>query len=113
MIAFATNLLTTSQRNPSRFLEPAVRAGVVKPRQPLCDLNPFDSIFLILRRVVSAPRLFPRCFPSSAEGKALATYLPTALHDLCRKPIPAPLKCHSVGRGATAPAASMLPLVVR
>jgi len=34
--------------------------------------------------------LFPRCFPSSAEGKALATYLPTALHDLCRKPIPAP-----------------------
>ena len=29
----------------------AARAGVVKPRQPLCDLNPFDSVFLILRRV--------------------------------------------------------------
>src|SRR6516164_7927279 len=26
----------------------AARAGVVKPRQPLCDLNPFDSVFLIL-----------------------------------------------------------------
>jgi len=38
---------------------------VVKPRQPLYDLNPFDSILLILRRVVSAPGLFPRCFPSS------------------------------------------------
>jgi len=53
----------------------AARGGVVKPRQPLRDLNPFDSIFLILRRVVSAPGLLPPRFPSSLEGKALATYL--------------------------------------
>jgi len=32
---------------------------------PLGDLNPFDSVFLILRRVVSAPGLFPPRFPSS------------------------------------------------
>jgi len=92
MIAFATNLLTTSQRNPSRFLEPAVRAGVVKPRQPLCDLNPFDSVFLILRRVGVGTG------PSCPEGRILGTHLASALHDLCGKPIPAPLKCHSVGR---------------
>src|SRR5437667_34360 len=69
MIAFATNLLTTSQRNPSRFLEPAVRAGVVKPRQPLCDLNPFDSVFLILRRVGVGTG------PSCPEGRILGTHL--------------------------------------
>ena len=72
-----------------------------KPRQPLRDLSPFDSIFLILRRVVSAAGLFPPCFPSSPEGKALATYLAWALRDLCRKPIPAPLKCHGGGRGTS------------
>src|SRR2546429_1542113 len=77
MIAFATNLLTTSQRNPSRFLEPAVRAGVVKPRQPLCDLNPFDSVFLILRRVGVGTG------PSCPEGRILGTHLASALHDLC------------------------------
>jgi len=31
-------------------------------RQPLRDLNPFDSVFLILGQVVSSPGLFPPCF---------------------------------------------------
>jgi len=44
-------------------------------------------MFLILRRVgIESP-----------EGKTLATYLAAALHDLCGKPIHAPLKCHSAG----------------
>src|SRR5437667_12023028 len=98
MIAFATNLLTTSRRNPSRFLEPAaVRAGVLKPRQPLCDLN-FRQHLLDPPAGCVGTRLFPLCFPSSPDGRTLATYLASALHDLCGKPIPAPLKCHSVGR---------------
>src|SRR5215472_3468197 len=46
----------------------AARAGVVKPRQPLCDLNRFDSIFLILRRVLPAPELFRPRFQSSLRG---------------------------------------------
>jgi hypothetical protein len=46
-------------------------------------LNPFDSIFLILRRVVSAPGLFPTLLPElPPEGGTLATYLVSALHDL-------------------------------
>jgi hypothetical protein len=38
-----------------------------------------------------------------AEGTTLATYLASALYDLCGKPIPAPLKCHSAGRGTSVP----------
>jgi hypothetical protein len=47
----------------------AARVRVVKPRQPLCDLNPFESIFLILRRVgvrvvpTLLPELHPRVEP--------------------------------------------------
>jgi hypothetical protein len=36
---------------------------VLKPRQPLCDLNPFDSIFLILRRVGVGARVVPTLLP--------------------------------------------------
>src|SRR5215469_7642229 len=38
-----------------------------------------------------------------SEDRTLARYLAFALHDLCGKPIPAPLKCHSVGRGTSVP----------
>ena len=37
--------------------------------------HPFRVRLLILRQVVSAPRLFPPRFPSSPKGKALATCL--------------------------------------
>jgi hypothetical protein len=36
---------------------------VVKPRQPLCDINPFDTIFLILRRVGVGSRVVPALLP--------------------------------------------------
>jgi len=36
---------------------------VVKPRQPLYDLNPFDSILLILRRVGVGARVVPTLLP--------------------------------------------------
>jgi hypothetical protein len=36
---------------------------VVKPRQPLCDLNPFESIFLILQRVGVGARVVPAPLP--------------------------------------------------
>jgi hypothetical protein len=78
----------------------AARAGVVKPRQPLCDLNPFDSVFLILRRVGGGTKVVPaplREFPCSPEGRTFATDLASALHDRCGKPIPALLKGHSAG----------------
>jgi len=54
---FFTILQSSREYVPSRppTLFFAARAGVVRPRQPLCDLNPFDSIFLILRRVGIAP----------------------------------------------------------
>src|SRR5215472_16942936 len=39
----------------------------------------------------------------SAESSTLTTYLPCAFRDLCGKPIPAPLKCHSAGRGTSVP----------
>ena len=48
---------------------------MIKARQPLCDLSPFDSVFLILQRVGVGARLFPPCFPSCPEVKTLATYL--------------------------------------
>jgi hypothetical protein len=38
-----------------------------------------------------------------SQGRTLATHLASALHDLCGKPIPAPLKSHSVGRGTSVP----------
>ena len=82
----------------------AARAGVVKPRQPLCHLNPFDSIFLILRRVGVGARVVSTLLPEfPPRVKASATYLASALRDLCGKPIPAPLRCHSVGRGTSVP----------
>jgi hypothetical protein len=55
--------LTTSQRNPKRFLEPLpYELTVVRPRQPLRDLNPFDSTFLILRRVGVSTGVVPTLF---------------------------------------------------
>src|SRR5215472_12554660 len=48
-------------------------------------------------------RAVPARFLSSPEGRTLATYLTSALHELCGKPIPAPLQCHSVGRGTSVP----------
>jgi hypothetical protein len=39
---------------------------------PLGDLNPFDSVFLILRPVGGGARVVPPCFPSSPEGKNLS-----------------------------------------
>ena len=57
-----------------------------EPRQPLCDLNPFDSVFLIRRRVVSAPGLFhaasrasPPPYATSVESLFLVRYSATAL----------------------------------
>src|SRR5215472_16372852 len=41
--------------------------------------------------------------PVPLKGRTLATYLPSASHDLSGKPIPAPLKCHSAGRGTSVP----------
>ena len=40
-----------------------VRAGMVKARQPLYDLNPFDSLLLILRRVGVGARVVPTLLP--------------------------------------------------
>jgi len=54
---------------------------VVKPRQPLCDLNPFDSIFLIFRRVDVAGEASKRgrnkenavrCGPPTGNGEKSA-----------------------------------------
>ena len=50
-VLFSTTLLGLVGFVLQNHLFFAARAGVVKPRQPLCDLNPFDSVFLILRRV--------------------------------------------------------------
>src|SRR6516162_6298485 len=55
------------------------RAGAVKPRPPLDDLSPFDSIFLILRRVGVCTRIdptlllagFPRSSPSSQTASPI------------------------------------------
>ena len=41
----------------------AARAGVAKPLQPLCALNPCDSVFLILRRVGVGTRVVPILLP--------------------------------------------------
>src|SRR5215472_3259912 len=69
---------------------------------PRIPQSAWQSIFLILRRVVSAPGLLPT--PEfSPEGRTLATYLASAEHDLCGKPIPPPLKCHSAGIGTSVP----------
>jgi len=43
---------------------------VVKPRQPLCDLNPFDSVFLIIRR--------------NPAGCVATSVVPTLLRELPR-----------------------------
>ena len=52
------------------------------------------------RRALSCSALASRV---PVEGRTFARYLPSALHDLCGRPIPAPLKCHSVGRGTSVP----------
>ena len=79
------------------------RAGAVKPRPPLDDLSPFDSIFLILRRVGVCTRIDPTLLAEFPRRQNLTTYLAAALHHLCGKPIPAPLNCHSAGRGTSVP----------
>ena len=63
----------------ARWVRFAARTGLVKPRQPLSAFNPFDSIFLIFRRVVSAPGSSPPRLQGSSEGTTLATYLASAL----------------------------------
>ncbi len=68
-----------------------------------CDLNPIDSIFLILRRVGVGTRIDPTLLAEFPRRQNLATYLAAASHDLCGKPIPAPLNCHSAGRGTSVP----------
>jgi hypothetical protein len=61
-------------------------------------------IFLILRRVGAGTKIVPTLLPEAPRrGRTLATYLASALRDLCGKPIPAPLKCHSVDRGTSVP----------
>jgi hypothetical protein len=79
-----------------------IRVGSFRQRASLyATLNPFDSVFLILGRVVSAPGCSHPPSRAPPEGRTLATYLASALHDVCGKPIPAPLKCHSAGRGTS------------
>ena len=61
--------LTTSQRNPSRFLEPLrYELAWQKPLQPLYDLDPFDSVFLILRRVGVGTKVVPTPLPELPLG---------------------------------------------
>ena len=50
---------------------------------------------------VSSPVL--RGLAPSNGGGLLGRYLAAALHDLCGKPIPALLECHSVGTGTSVP----------
>ena len=65
--------------------------------------QPFQEHLLDPAAGCVGTRLFRPCFQSSPVGRTLATYLPSGLHDLCGKPIPAPLKCHSAGRGTSVP----------
>jgi hypothetical protein len=47
--------------------------------------QPFGSIFLILRRVGGGANGVSRCFPSSPQGRTLATYLASSLTRPLRK----------------------------
>jgi len=72
--SFLSQLVTGKVLGRVRF----AKSPFLGPHELACDLKPFGSIFLILRRVGVGTRAVPTCFPSSPEGKTLATYLPSA-----------------------------------